>query len=59
MKKVPNHSITSKLMNTVNKIRFQGEIFSNHERVVDKVLVSVPDKYESEMSLLEYPSKIT
>ncbi|XP_020243630.1 uncharacterized protein LOC109821884 [Asparagus officinalis] len=41
-----------KLMAIVNKIRLLGEIFLN-ERVVDKILVTVPERYESKISSLE------
>ena len=42
----------SKLMSIVNQIRLFGETFAS-ERVVDKILVSVPEKYESKISSLE------
>lgn len=48
-------------MTIVNQIRLLDKTFSN-ERVVDKVLVSVPKKYDSKMSAIEYSkdlSKIT
>lgn len=41
-----------KLMAIVNQIRLLGETFSN-ERVVDKILVTVPERYESKISSLE------
>ncbi|XP_020254308.1 uncharacterized protein LOC109831391 [Asparagus officinalis] len=50
-----------KLMAIVNQIRLLGETFSN-ERVVDKILVTVPERYESKISSLENSkdlSKIT
>ncbi|XP_017239473.2 uncharacterized protein LOC108212259 [Daucus carota subsp. sativus] len=42
----------SKLMSIVNQIRLFDESFAR-ERVVDKILVSVPEKYESKISSLE------
>ncbi|XP_020266996.1 uncharacterized protein LOC109842541 [Asparagus officinalis] len=41
-----------KLMAIVNQIRLLGETFSN-ERVVDKILVTVSERYESKISSLE------
>lgn len=51
----------SKVIKIINQIRLQIETYSN-ERVVDKVLVSVANKYETKISSLEYSkdlSKIT
>ena len=41
-----------KLLSIVNKVRLHGNEFFD-ERVVQKILVSLPKKYESKMSLLE------
>ncbi|KAL6990741.1 hypothetical protein U1Q18_052532 [Sarracenia purpurea var. burkii] len=41
-----------KLLNIVNKVRLLGKDFPD-ERIVQKILVTVPEKYESKISSLE------
>ena len=43
---------SNKLMKVVNQIRLLGEELNN-KRVVEKVLVSFPEKFESKISSLE------
>ncbi|GKV16598.1 hypothetical protein SLEP1_g27220 [Rubroshorea leprosula] len=46
------HQYTNKLMDVVNRIRLHGEEFPDR-RVVEKIIVSVPDKFESKISAIE------
>ncbi|GKV20591.1 hypothetical protein SLEP1_g30690 [Rubroshorea leprosula] len=46
------HQYTNKLMDVVNRIRLHGKEFPNR-RVVEKIIVSVPDKFESKISAIE------
>jgi hypothetical protein len=43
---------SNKLLGVVNKVRLHGKEFSD-ERIVEKIIVSVPERYESKISLLE------
>ncbi|XP_073317305.1 uncharacterized protein [Primulina huaijiensis] len=43
---------SNKLLGIVNKVRLLGKDFSD-ERIVQKILVSLPEKYESKISSLE------
>jgi predicted aspartyl protease len=43
---------SNKLLGVVNKVRLLGKEFSD-ERIVEKILVSVPERYESKISSLE------
>lgn len=49
---------TTKVMTIVNQIRLAGEDFPN-QRVVEKIMVSVPNKFESKISAIEESSKLT
>ena len=43
---------SDKLLGVVNKVRLLGKDFSD-ERIVQKILVTLPEKYESKISSLE------
>ena len=43
---------SNKLLGVVNKVRLHGKEFSD-ERIVEKIIVSVPERYESKISSLE------
>ena len=52
---------TNRLLGIANRVKLLGKDFP-HERVVQKILVTVPEKYESKTSALEeskYLSTIT
>ena len=55
LKMKENESIkdfTTRLLNVVNQIRFLGEQLSD-TRIVEKVLVALPERFESKISSLE------
>ena len=43
---------SSKLMEVVNQVRLYGEPFENY-KVVEKILISLPDRFESKVSAIE------
>ena len=43
---------SAKLMEIVNQIRLHGEDFSD-QKVVEKIMISLPDKFESKISAIE------
>lgn len=43
---------SSKLLETVNKIRLLDESFEDH-KVVEKILISFPEKFQSKVSAIE------
>ena len=45
-------SYADKLLSIANKVRLLGKDFPD-ERIVQKILVTVPEKYESKISTLE------
>ncbi|XP_022156661.1 uncharacterized protein LOC111023510 [Momordica charantia] len=49
---------TTKVMTIVNQIRLGGENFQD-QRVVEKIMVSVPSKFESKISDIEESSNLT
>uniref|UniRef100_A0A0V0HNI3 Putative ovule protein n=1 Tax=Solanum chacoense TaxID=4108 RepID=A0A0V0HNI3_SOLCH len=49
---------SSKLMEIVNQIRILSETFSD-QKVVEKILVSLPDKFESKISAIEESCDLT
>lgn len=48
----------ARVMTNVNQIRLSGETFSD-QRVVQKIMVSVPDKSESKISVIEKSFELT
>ncbi|GLU23298.1 hypothetical protein SLE2022_393180 [Rubroshorea leprosula] len=46
------HQYSSKLQDLVNRIRANGGEFPN-KRIAEKIMVSVPDKFESKISAIE------
>ena len=55
MKMKDNESVkdySSKLMDVVNQMRFLGEAFTD-QKVVEKIMVSVPQKFEAKISAIE------
>ncbi|GKV26186.1 hypothetical protein SLEP1_g35531 [Rubroshorea leprosula] len=46
------HQYSTKLIDIINQIRLQGEDFPD-KRVIDKIMVSVPDKFESKILAIE------
>ena len=49
---------TTKLMYIVKQIRLAGEQFSD-QRVVEKIMMSVPDKFEAKISTIEESCDLT
>ncbi|XP_055814687.1 uncharacterized protein LOC129884413 [Solanum dulcamara] len=49
---------SSKLMDIVNQIRILGENFPD-QKVVEKIMVSLPDKFESKISAIEESCDLT
>ena len=47
-----------KLLSIANKVRLLGKVFPD-ERIVQKILVTVPEKYESKISALEEPKDLS
>ena len=43
---------SSRLMDVVNQMRFLGEAFTN-QKVVEKIMVSMPQKFEAKISVIE------
>ena len=43
---------SSRLMDVVNQMRFLGEAFTN-QKVVEKIMVSMPQKFEAKISAIE------
>ena len=55
MKMKDNESVkdySSRLMDVVNQMRFLGEAFTN-QKVVEKIMVSMPQKFEAKISAIE------
>ena len=55
MKMKDNESVkdySGRLMNVVNQIRLLGKVFTDH-KVVEKIMVSVPRKFEAKISAIE------
>ena len=46
------NDFTNKVMKVVNQIRLQGERFPE-QRIVEKILICLPEKYEAKISTLE------
>ena len=49
---------TTKLMSIVNQIRLAGEQFT-YQSVVEKIMISVPDKFEAKISAIEESCDLT
>jgi hypothetical protein len=59
MKKTENiKDYANKLLSIINKVRLLGKEFSD-DRIVQKILVTIPEKYESKISLLEESKDLT
>jgi len=48
----------NKLLSIINKVRLLGKEFSN-DKIVQKILVTMPKKYESKISSLEESKDLT